>query len=86
MIPTMMKTSELKLADRVILSPGHQHEYDCATVEEITDDYVICLRPYIHTADFSCGRKVITYIGFEKVSLVISELREVLVIDRKELK
>jgi len=88
MIPIVVKTSELKLADVIRLNPDSELmlAFMTATVEQITVDCVICIRPYIHTADFSSTSGVITYIGFEKISLVISESREVILLERKELK
>jgi len=77
-----VKACDLKLAD--VIQTG-AWEYCTATVHRVTDGYVHLIRPYIHTADFSCTSGVITYIGFEQYSIHRND-NEYYVHSRKELK
>jgi hypothetical protein len=79
----LVKASQLKLADKVQLFDGG---YGTATVQQITEDTVTLVRPYIQTADFSCTVGVITYIGLEDVKLYIGDTREVELLESKTLK
>ena len=84
---TRMKADELILGDRINLAPDAPYAYCYATVQEVTEDRVICLRPYVHHADFTCGNKVITYLGWEEVPLYKgSSDREVMLLERSVLK
>ena len=83
MEPKMVKISELQLADVVRLG---EYPYSYATVEQIKDGIVHLIRPYIHTADFSCTSGVITYIGHEHVKHFQNSENTVILLERKELK
>ncbi len=85
MKPRLIHTTELQLADKIILSPEGSHAYDTATVEKIVEGGAKVLRPYVHTAGFSCTSGVICYIGFEQFVLPMDD-RQVMLMDRKELK
>lgn len=82
-LPAKVKISELQLAD--VISMEMSEGYDTATVEQITEDNVKVIRPYVHTADFSCTSGVITYLGWETINLCYFD-REVILLRRTELK
>ena len=92
MRPRIAQLNELRLADIVELNDqpdgsGAWRGYNAATVENIDNEWVHLLRPYVHTGDFSHTGGVSTYIGFEQVKLPVSDLfRQVILIQRKELK
>lgn len=68
-LPMKIGINKLQLADKVSLEMSEG--YDTATVEQINhaECTVKLIRPYIHTADFSCTSGVFTYVGWEYVTL-----------------
>lgn len=80
MYPMRVTAEHLQLAD--VLKLG-DYPFSYAVVKRITEDEVICFRPYATTADFSYTGGVIPYIGIEEVSLYKHDGREVEVIERK---
>ena len=83
MMPEQVKICDLKLGDIVKLSDG---AYMCATVQQVTPDEIIMVRPYIHCNDFSYTGGVITYIGQEIVKYYRQTTRWVTVLERVTLK
>ncbi len=81
---TMLKASELKLADEVQLFDG---AYGTATVKNITENGEITFfRTYVASADFSYTGGVICTIGIEEVVYHRSDTKMFKVWNRKDLK
>ena len=81
--PLELEARDLRLADVIRL--GYE-AFDTATVIRIADGMVTLYRPYIHTADFSCGASVIAYIGTETFTVYQDSNRTYQVVRRQELK
>jgi hypothetical protein len=81
--PVKVKISELKLRDVVSLGDW---PFSTAVVQKVDDDAVTLFRPYVHTSDFSYTGGVITYIGTETVTLWRKDSREVVVLERHDVK
>lgn len=84
-LPATVQHSELRLAD--IIDLGLNEGYSTATVESIVGDAIKCVRPYIHDAGFECTSGVITYVGWEYVTLDRRDIvRQVILLRRSALK
>ena len=67
----MTAIADLHLGDRIKV---HEGAFGTATVIGVSPEKVDVIRPYIHTSNFSCGARVIPYLGFEEYSLETSRL------------
>jgi hypothetical protein len=84
----MTAVKDLQLGDVIT---AHDFPYNCMTVVKITPNRVECVRPYVHTTDFSAlaningesGMGVIDYIGTERVVLLIDHSRPVTLLERR---
>lgn len=88
MTPT--KAKDLQLGDTIRTGPigeftGPIGEFMDATVVNITTTIVHCVRPYVHTADFSYTGGALWYLGVENYDLVIDSDQEVILLSRKKL-
>lgn len=84
MEPRIAQIHELQLRDEVGLD---WQGYATATVERITDDAVYLVRPYVHTSDVKTTSGVISYIGWENITLDRRDLmRQVTLIDRRPVR
>ncbi len=83
-LPKKVDISELQLAD--IIDLGLNEGYSTATVESIDGDTVKTIRPYVHDAGFSTTSGVITYLGWEYVTMDRRTGRVVTLLRRSTLK
>lgn len=83
-LPKKVNISDLRLAD--VIDLGLNEGYSTATVESISTDTVKTLRPYVHDAGFSTTSGVITYLGWEYVTLYMETDRQVTLLRRSKLK
>lgn len=82
-LPKSVPIRDLRLAD--VIDLGLNEGYSTATVESIGTDTVKTIRPYVHDAGFSTTAGVITYLGWEYVTLYMDTDREVTLLRRSDL-
>ena len=71
-----MKTSELRLGDRVRPKHPASRAFTDMVVKQIKNDEITFFRPYAHTADFSYTGGVICYVGIEEFSAPVNDRDE----------
>ncbi len=84
-LPKPVRLCELRVAD--VIDLGLHEGYGTATVENIEGDVIKTLRPYVHDGGFLTTAGVITYIGWEYVTLDKRDIvRQVTLLRRSNLK
>ena len=83
---TILKTSELQLADVVCQMDSRTNPFSTCVVTKVEDGKVTLFRPYAVTADFSYTGGVIPYTGTEQYEVEQDSNLMWDVFSRKELK